>query len=101
MGVVDYPVVVFVRFSSINVATDMIGGLGEVDSGRVWQFGNQRGLSDYLFIFPFPAFNAQYCNCDCMTWPSCPRFASKTPTLSRIEAKRIGPHKATSTKIGK
>ena len=46
MGVVDYPVVVvFLRVSSINIETDMIGGLGEVDSGRVWQFGNQRALS--------------------------------------------------------
>ena len=56
MGVVDYPVVVFLRVSSINIETDMIGGLGEVDSGRVWQFGNQGALSAErpLVHFPLP-----------------------------------------------
>ena len=38
MGIVDYPV--FLRVSSINVAADMIAGLEEVDSGKVWRSGN-------------------------------------------------------------
>ena len=50
----------FLRVSSINVATDVTGGLGEVDSGRVWQFGNQGALSDRLFIFPFPALHSRF-----------------------------------------